>query len=215
MSSNLVQAVRLGTQPGGPLLVLLHGLGSNERDLMAFAPYIDPRISVIGLRAPRSYGFGGYAWFEIEWLPDRKVIDEDQADESRDLLIANLERLRAELAPSRVILGGFSQGAMMSMGVALTRPDLVDGVLMMSGRVLPRFLAAATPEAAKVPFFVQHGTEDEVLPIEDGRGVQQALSIIGAPLEYREYPMAHEVSMQSLQEAIRWVTTQALPNAEI
>lgn len=214
MTSNLVQSVRLGTQPGGPLLVLLHGLGSNERDLMAFAPYLDPRLTVVAFRAPQAYGFGGYAWFDIAWLPEGKVIDEDQAETSRGVLIANLERLRGELGPSRLILGGFSQGAMMSLGVALARPDLVDGVLMMSGRGLPRFLASATPEAVKVPFFVQHGTEDEVLSVEDGREVRAALEGLGVPLEYREYPMGHEVNMNSLQDATRWVASTAFPADE-
>lgn len=214
MSSSLVQAVRLGNQPGGPLLVLLHGLGSNERDLMAFAPYLDPRLTVVGFRAPRPYGFGGFAWFDIEWLPEGKVIDEDQAEESRSILIANIERLRTELSPSRVIVGGFSQGAMMSLGVALSRPDLVDGVLMMSGRGLPRFLATPPSAIQNVPFFVQHGVEDEVLPIEDGREVRDALQGLGVPLEYREYPMGHEVNMNSLQDAIQWVASVAFATDE-
>lgn len=210
----LVRAVRLGSLSGGPLLVLLHGLGSNERDLMAFAPYLDPRLTVVAFRAPRAYGFGGYAWFDIEWTEEGKTIDEEQAEASREILIANIERLRDELNPSRILLGGFSQGAMMSLGVAVTRPDLVNGVLMMSGRGLPRFLSASVPEATQVPYFVQHGTEDEVLPVEDGREVHAALKALGTPVEYREYSMGHEVNMNSLQDAIRWVASTAFPADE-
>src|SRR5262245_25714658 len=70
-----------------PLLLLLHGIGSNEEDLMGLEPYLDERFLVISARAPHQYGWGGYAWFEIEWLPDRIAIDRTQAEQSRDLIV--------------------------------------------------------------------------------------------------------------------------------
>jgi phospholipase/carboxylesterase len=184
---------------------LLHGLGSNERDLMAFAPYQDPRLTIVAYRAPIAYGYGGFAWFDIQWLPEGRTVDEDEADRSRDLLVDAVAGLREEFTPSRLVVGGFSQGAMMTLGIALARPDLVDGALMMSGRVMPRFVANASPEASRVPFLLQHGVRDDVLPVADGREARDALVELGVEVEYREYPIGHEVSMASLQDAIGWI----------
>ncbi|MGV3617103.1 MAG: alpha/beta hydrolase [Fimbriimonas sp.] len=211
MASSLVNVVRPGSDPGGPLLVLLHGLGSNERDLMEFAHYLDPRLTVVAFRAPNAYGYGGFSWFDIQWLPEGRVIDEAGAVRSRDLLIEELEVLRKRHNASRLVLGGFSQGAMMTLGAALARPELVDAALLMSGRAMPVFLASATEGGVTVPFFAQHGVRDDVLPVEDAREMRDALTALGARLEYREYPMGHEVTMESLQDAIAWIGRHAFP----
>ncbi|HET9221245.1 MAG TPA: PHB depolymerase family esterase, partial [Roseiflexaceae bacterium] len=138
-SLSLTHLVRRSTREAGapPLLILLHGIGSNEEDLIGLEPYLDERFLIVSARAPFSYGWGGYAWFEIQWMPDRIAIDRAQAEQSRDLLVRFIGETVAAYGadPARVYLMGFSQGAMMSGWVALTRPDLVAGTALMSGRV--------------------------------------------------------------------------------
>jgi len=190
------------------MLVLLHGLGSDERDLMAVAPELDPRLTIITLRAPHQYGMGGYAWFDIQWLAAGRTIDVGQALESRDRLIPELEALASQFKPSQLLLGGFSQGAMMTMGVALKRPDLLDGAMLLSGRTIPPFLENPSPDVTELPFLVQHGTFDPVLPIDEGREMRTDLERLGVPLEYHEYPMGHEVNFQSLGDALRWIRSR-------
>ena len=168
---------------------------------MAFTPYLDPRLAVVAYRAPIEYGFGGYAWFGIEWLPEGRRVDVAEAQASLTRLVDELEGLRDELKPKRLVLGGFSQGAMMSLGVALDRPDLIDGGLLMSGHPWPSVAEGLTA----LPFLVQHGVRDDVLPVESGRQVRDVLVGRGAEVDYREYPMGHEVSMASLQDAIAWL----------
>jgi phospholipase/carboxylesterase len=190
-----------------PILVLLHGLGADEHDLMGLAGELDPRLLVVSIRAPLDYG-GGYAWFEIQWDANGVRIFPEQALASRDLLIETLRSLPAALGvePSLVLLGGFSQGAMMSFGVAMAAPDLITGVISMSGRLLPEFVPAKRlPGTADLPFLVQHGTEDQVLPVEGSRQLRDRLEEIGCELTYREYPMAHEISMRSLADVRRWI----------
>jgi len=189
--------------------VLLHGLGSNERDLMAFAPYLDPRLTIVAYRAPLEYGFGGFSWFDIQWVPEGRVINETAALASRDLLISTLENLGQSEKFSKILIGGFSQGAMMSLGVALRRPDLVAGVLMMSGRAIPRFFHDEEPKFRGLPVLQQHGTFDDVLPIDEAREARGAIEARGADLTYREYPMGHEVTMDSLRDALIWVDALA------
>lgn len=192
--------------PNDPAIVLLHGLGSNEMDLMGLAPSLDPRLEVVCLRAPFEATYGGYAWFDIGWTQAGVFIDEDQVLESR----ARLEHwLDDHMQGRRVFLGGFSQGAMMSLGVALRDPQRLSAVVLMSGRVLPVLVPTHAPEGIEsLPFLVQHGLQDPLLPVTDGRGVERLLNDYKVPLTYLEYPMAHEVSNASLSDAQRWVEHQ-------
>ena len=168
----LTHLVRRPTQGDAapPLLILLHGIGSNEDDLFGLAPYLDARFLIVSTRAPNPYGWGGYAWFEIEWLPDRIVIDREQAAASRELLIRFIGEAAAAYGadPARVYLLGFSQGAMMASWIALSRPDLVAGAVLMSGRTPEelRDQIAAPEQLAGKPFLVVHGTQDQTLPIQ-------------------------------------------------
>ncbi len=210
----LTHLVRRPAQGDGapPLLILLHGIGSNEDDLFGLAPPLDQRFLTVSARAPNPYGWGGYAWFEIEWLPDRIVIDREQAAASRELLIRFIGEATATYGadPAGVYLLGFSQGAMMAGWVALSRPDLVAGAVLMSGRI-PEELRdqIAAPEQLKgKPFLVVHGIHDQTLPIQNGRASRDLLQRLPVELTYREYPMAHEVSAQSLADVAAWLSAR-------
>jgi phospholipase/carboxylesterase len=102
---------------------------------------------------------------------------------------------------------GFSQGAIMSSAVTLTRPELVAGAVLMSGRIGPEMIPAmATPEQLRnKPFLVVHGTYDPVLSIQNGRASRDLLEKLPVNLTYKEYPMAHEVSQESLLDIIDWL----------
>jgi phospholipase/carboxylesterase len=210
----LTHLVRRPTRDAGapPLLILLHGIGSNEEDLMGLESYLDERFLIVSARAPYSYEWGGYAWFEIQWLSDRITIDRAQAEQSRDLLVRFIGEAVAAYGadPTRVYLIGFSQGAMMSGWVALTRPELVAGAALMSGRVPEelREQIASPEQLAGKPFLVVHGTRDEVLPIHNGRASRDLLQRLPVDLTYREYPMGHEVSAQSLADVVAWLAAR-------
>ena len=195
-----------------PLLLLLHGIGSNEHDLYGLAPFLDKRFLIISLRAPNTLGPGSYAWFEADFTPQGPVINPEQAEASRITLITFLkEAITAYGAdPKQVYLMGFSQGAIMSASVALTQPELVAGAVMMSGRILPeiRPLIASNEELSGFPFLVVHGTADMVLPITHGRASRELLSSLPVNLTYHEYPMGHEVNQESLSDVTAWLTEQ-------
>jgi phospholipase/carboxylesterase len=208
----LAHLVRQPSRGAGapPLLILLHGIGSNEEDLMALEPYLDERFLIVSARAPHAYGWGGYAWFEIEWLPNGIAIDRDQAASSRELIIRFIGEAAAAYGadPARVYLLGFSQGAMMSGWVALARPELVAGTVLMSGRIPDevRDQIAAPERLAGKPFLVVHGALDPVLPIQNGRASRDILQRLPVDLTYREYPIGHEVSPQSLADVVAWLS---------
>ena len=204
-------------QPGSgsaPVLVMLHGIGSHEGDLFQLAPYLDPRFAVISLRAPIAWGVGGFAWFEMAWTPEGLVGDPQQARDSLQLLSRFLEQVlplpdlsNLALDPGQVYLLGFSQGAIMSLYLALTQPEKLAGVVAMSGRLSPEILAEAVePERMKhLAILAVHGTADAVLPIAFGRQIRDYFAPLPLSFTYREYEMGHEVSPQSLRDIQVWL----------
>jgi len=195
-----------------PLLLLLHGIGSNEHDLYGLAPFLDKRFLIISVRAPNKLGPGSYAWFEVDFTPQGPVIKPEQAESSHKTLIIFLkEAITAYGAdPKQVYLMGFSQGAIMSASVALIQPELVAGAVLMSGRIPLeiRQLIASNEELSGFPFLVVHGTADMVLPITYGRDSRELLSSLPVDLTYHEYPMGHEVSQESLRDVTAWLAEQ-------
>ena len=193
-----------------PLLVLLHGVGSNEDDLFALAPYLDDRFMVVSARAPVALDYGGYGWFRIDFTPRGMVADIEQAKRSLGLLPDFIDGLvEAYTADARrVYLAGFSQGAMMSLAMLLTRPEKLAGVVAMSGR-LPAQVLEREPDREALtdkPVLVTHGLYDPMLPVGNGRAARDYLSALPVKLTYLEYPMAHEVSMESLRDVNGWLT---------
>ena len=217
METKNLSLVHLVRQPqveekAPPLLLLLHGVGSHEYDLFGLAPYLDKRFLIISARASNTLQPGSYAWFEVSFTPQGPVINPAQAETSRRALITFINEVVAAYGadPRRVYLMGFSQGAIMSASVALTRPDLIAGAVLMSGRILPEVqpLIAAPQELEGLPLLVVHGTADSVLPIHHARASRKLLSSLPVELTYREYPMGHEVSQESLNDVALWLTTR-------
>lgn len=208
--THLVREPGRGGQTAPPLLLLLHGIGSNEEDLFGLAPYLDERLLVVSARAPVALAYGGYGWFQIDFTPGGMVADVEQARKSLALLPGFVDELVETYGADgrRVYLMGFSQGAMMSLALALTSPGKVAGVVAMSGR-LPAQVLGLEPDREALngmPVLVTHGLYDPVLPIENGRAVREHLAGLPVELTYLEYPMAHEVSMESLRDVAAWLT---------
>jgi phospholipase/carboxylesterase len=216
LSNRKLSLTHLTREPGRdgqtapPLLLLLHGIGSNEEDLFGLAPYLDERFLVVSARAPVTLDYGGYGWFRIDFTPRGMVADVEQAKKSLIMLPRFIDELVETYGADggRVYLMGFSQGAMMSLAVALTSPERVAGVVAMSGR-FPRQVLELEPDREALngmPVLVTHGLYDPVLPIENGREARDYLTGLPVELTYREYPMAHEVSMESLRDVAAWLT---------
>jgi phospholipase/carboxylesterase len=193
-----------------PLLVLLHGIGADERDLLPLAGHLDPRFLCVSLRAPHEADVMGHAWYAIDWSVAPPRPDLDQAAESRDALVAFLAGAPAELGtdPARTFLFGFSQGAAMALAASLARPSLVRGAVLHSGRVLPgQALPAGGLERLEV--LVLHGLEDPVIPPEHGRAIRDLLApALGPRLVHRERRAAHEVTEETLADAAAWLSAR-------
>jgi phospholipase/carboxylesterase len=136
--------------------------------------------------------------------------DIEQAKRSLGLLSGFIDELveTYEADGGCVYVAGFSQGAMMSLALALTSPEKIAGVVAMSGRLPTQVFERELNEQALegMPMLVTHGIYDPVLPVEQGRAVRQALEALPVKLTYIEYPMGHEVSLESLKDVSAWLS---------
>src|SRR5690606_33828319 len=103
-----------------PMLILLHGLGSNEKDLFQLADYLDDDYLIVFARAPYTYGNNGYKWYDLSFPSGQPVHNSEQAEKSRLLLLDFVQELKQthKVNENKIFLGGFSQGAIMSYSVA-------------------------------------------------------------------------------------------------
>jgi phospholipase/carboxylesterase len=208
--THLIQEPRERKDGRPPLLLLLHGFGSNEADLFGLAPYLDARFLIVSARAPVVMGAGAYGWFNLELTGQGIAADMVQAKRSLELLHGFIDELAESYeADERCLyLAGFSQGAMMSFALMLTRPEKVAGVVAMSGR-MPSQVLEQSPDLKALkgmPVLVTHGIYDPLLPIEHGREAREYLETLPVELTYREYPMGHEVSLESLKDVSAWLS---------
>lgn len=197
----MIQQVR--EVPSSPFpIVLLHGYGSDEADLLGVGLELTHHHTIVTYRAPQELE-QGYAWFGIEWTPTGIIADQDEAVVAREQVIKRLETFGTP-----VLLGGFSQGAILSLGIGWKRPDLVRGLVLMSGRPLPKFFEEpAASGFSELPIFISHGVSDPVIPIDQGRALHAQVKSSGNEPLYREYPMAHTISWPTIRDATDWLGT--------
>ena len=197
-----------------PLLILLHGYGSNESDLFSFAPELPDELLIISVRAPLSLGFGSYAWYSINFEEDfdnknDKRSNIEQAKES----ILKIENFIDEIIKKynvnskKVFLLGFSQGAILSYALAMRNPQKIKNILALSGYIntelIPKNL---TPEKVEeLDFFISHGTVDQVLPIDWVRKSLPILNSLKISYNFNEYPIGHGVNSQNFNDFKNWV----------
>ena len=199
--------IRLGKNP---LLLLIHGYGSNEEDLFSFAKELPEEYYIISARAPYNMQHGSYAWYAINFDADQnKFSDNDQARNSRDLIANFIDELIAiyPIDNENVTLIGFSQGTILSYAVALSHPEKVQRVVAMSGYINPEILEEnyLKNSFTNLKIFSSHGTADQVIPVEWGRKAKPFLENLGIKTTYKEYPLGHGVSPQNFYDFKNWL----------
>lgn len=187
-------------------VVALHGRGTDEYDLI-------PLVLSLGLtdtllispRAPKPFEFsGGFAWYDVghEGMPAQQTFDA-----SLGLLRRFIDEIKIgyPVNRERLILLGFSQGTVMAYSAALTEPSSFLGVAALSGYIPVRSgLPFSMRDLATFSAFVSHGTFDQVIPVHLARESVELLKKAGAHVDYREYPMGHEVSEGTIRDLSAW-----------
>ncbi len=192
------------------LLVLMHGVGSNEDDLFGLAPHVPAHFHVLSLCAPNVMGARAHAWFEFGVTPQGdRVINEAQEVASRQTVAQTVAAAATQLGitPGQVVVGGFSQGGIMALSLLLTQPALLHGAMVMHSRLLPQVLPLLAPAEALQgrQLWLSHGTRDQVIPLASAHAVRALVETLPINLRYADYPSAHEIISQELGEAMGWL----------
>lgn len=198
------------TSGKNPLLLLLHGYGSNEEDLFSFAAELPEEYYVISARAPYDMIYGSYAWYAINFDADEnKFSDIEQAKTSRDLISNFIDELVAEYAidSENVTLIGFSQGCILSYAVAVSYPEKIKRVVAMSGYFNAEIATENFKENnfSNLKIFASHGSVDQVVPVDWARKAEPTLKQLGIDIVYKEYPIGHGVSPQNFYDFKNWL----------
>jgi phospholipase/carboxylesterase len=193
-----------------PLLLLLHGYGSNEEDLFSFATELPDEYYIISARAPYDMMYGSYAWYAINFDADEnKFSDIDQAQASRDLIVKFIDELVVHypIDANNVTLIGFSQGCILSYAVALSYPEKVQRVVAMSGYFNEKIAVEnyTANDFSNLRIFASHGTVDQVIPVDWARKAEPALKQLGIDISFKEYPVGHGVAPQNFFDFKNWL----------
>jgi phospholipase/carboxylesterase len=192
-------------EPAG-LLVLLHGRGADERDLFPLLDELDPQRRLLGVtpRGPLSLPPGGAHWYVFRDVgyPDPATFFETYA-----ALTEWLDGLGFE--PERTVLGGFSQGAVMSyaLGLGAGRPRPA-ALVALSGFIPTVRGFELSLEPPLPPVAIGHGTYDPVISVEFSRRARELLEAAGGEVLYREYPLPHAIDPSFLGELAPWLASK-------
>ncbi len=194
-----------------PLLLMLHGYGSNESDLFSMASMLNTKALVVSLRAPVALDWGGFAWYEIDFtqLGRGRMSDVEQAKKSLAMLRSEIPKIHAKYGtdPDRTWLMGFSQGCILSYALSLGDPRGFSKVLALSGYILKDVVPEAynQSELLHLDYFVSHGTQDEVLPVDWARTAVGILEKLKISHQYKEYQMGHGVNPECFNDMKIWM----------
>jgi len=219
LSLTFLKRPALPSVPQPWLLVLLHGVGSNEQDLYSLCAQLPERYYVLSLRAPYRMGPGAFAWFDYSIEPGGvRTIDEAQEAASRALLAQTLAAASEQLGipPERTVVAGFSQGGAMALGLLLTQPALMRAAIVWHGRLLDQPLAALAPADAfrGRALWVSHGTHDGVIPLAHAQAIAHHVAPLPLAFTYREFPSEHEIRPSELAATLTWLEAlSTTPNA--
>ncbi|MFJ8257982.1 alpha/beta hydrolase [Peribacillus asahii] len=208
MQTSMIYELRKPKQvePGKtyPALFLMHGMGSNEQDLLSLTGGLENSCYIFSIRGHLTQP-PGYAFFTIEGFgrPHRSVFDDAVKR------ITNFIDYACDKYPidrSQLYLLGFSQGAILSMTLGLTLGDHIKGIVALSGYI-PEFVKNeySIQSVKQLSIFISHGEFDQVLPFEWGKANDAYFKQLGANVAFHAYPEGHTVSQQNYQDFMQWL----------
>jgi phospholipase/carboxylesterase len=194
-----------------PLVIMLHGYGSNEDDLFSFANHIPGNYKIISLRAPYSLPYGGYSWYDIssDDLEAKKIkIGVEQAKSSiskiKDFVKNQLPK-KYSFDIEKICLIGFSQGSALSYALSLNNPDLFKNVIALSGMISMQLIDENHKDYSNLNYFCSHGIQDQVIPVNYSRESIEWLKSRNITHVYKEYDMTHSVSQENFFDFLEWM----------
>lgn len=193
-----------------PSVFMLHGYGSNEEDLFSFASELPEELTIFSLKAPYDLDPFGHAWYAINFDAEQgKWSDDEQAKQSRDKIVTFIdEAIEAyNLDADNITLLGFSQGTILSYGVALSFPEKIKNVIALSGYINENILLENYKDKNhnQLNIYASHGQVDQVIPLEWAQKTPDFLKKMNINHTYEEFPIGHGVSQQNFYSFKEWL----------
>mgnify|MGYP001453212444 FL=1 len=195
-----------------PLLLLLHGYGSNEADLHSFANYLPEHYTVVSIRAPHALPSGGFAWYNINFDNDmNKFNDHNQAKNSIKLIMKFLDELieKYSIESNDISLLGFSQGTILSYALGLNFPERFKKIIGFSGYIDESMVFTNTNnlDYSNLNLYISHGTQDPVIPVDWARKSIEILKKEKINHNYKEFVSGHTISPDNFYDFKSWLDT--------
>ena len=191
-----------------PLLILLHGYGSNEEDLFSFAEELPNDLLIVSAQAPLSMGFGAYAWYTINFDDKNgKFSDLKEAKESIDKIAIFIDEIKKKFNTNskKTFLLGFSRGAILSYSLSFFYPNKVQHIIALSGYINTELLPENISKEINTNYYCSHGSVDQVLPVEWARNSKPFLDKLSLNNVYSEYNVGHGVAPQNFYSFKSWI----------
>ncbi|WP_143884690.1 alpha/beta hydrolase [Chryseobacterium binzhouense] len=188
-----------------PILFMLHGYGSNEQDLFSFRESLPEDWIIVSFRAPLSTEFEGFSWYDIDFNNPDKFIDVQQANEALEAVTEHIMTIinNYGLTDSKTHLCGFSQGGILCYALALRYPELFNLVACLSCYPEEKLLTDIVRDKKKLEnlrFFISHGTDDAIIPLDWGRKAAELLYDLSCYFSFREYMSGHGVNQKNYMD---------------
>ncbi len=192
-----------------PLLILLHGHGSNENDLFSFSSQIPENWIVVSVRGPYQLAENSYRWYDVNMVNGKIVINIDEEERSRKKLMQLISKItqKYNVDNKKIIVAGFSQGANMAQSLGLGEPNLVTGFGVLSGRFVEEFgpYICRSTALKNSKAFISHGSGDTMLPITLASENKTKLKNLGIQITYFEDTNGHSISTRQWSEFSKWL----------
>lgn len=198
------------TTDNAPVIIMLHGFGSDENDLFSFANELPEKYAIISLKAPIRLEPYGNAWYNIYFdNAQGKFSDNEQAISSRELVSKCIDEVieKYNVDANNVTLLGFSQGTILSFAIALSYPEKVKNVIGLSGYVNEEILKEGykNNDFSNLNIYTSHGNVDQVIPVQWARKTEPFFKKLNINCVYSEYPVGHGVAPQNFQNFKEWL----------
>ncbi len=205
---HLIKAAPLPVAESVPILFLLHGHGGNEHSMDVLVEGIPVNWKVISLRAPIEISPGRFKWYTVDRSVNPIQINLEEEARSRQAILDTVLAFCKDpsVDQQRVVLAGFSQGAIMALSCALTAPQWVNACAVFSGRFLHEIRPQIHPAAKSLRVLLAHGRTDQILPVEYLRENLAALKALGISADCAEDDAGHILSAMHKSHFIHWLS---------
>lgn len=189
-----------------PLIILIHGYGSNEKDLFSLIDYLPKEANIISLRGPIELFNNSYAWYDIYVDANNKFYDHEGAKKIRDELYKFIDEIikYPNIDSDNITLIGFSQGAILSHAISYSYPGKIKNIMALSGIIDEKIMKRADFKP-KTNIYISHGTNDNMIDYHISRESLNFYKSKDIDFTFESYDQGHGINEKNLKSLVIWL----------